>query len=104
HPQTLKDPHFSGSAGDQMKGVDAASLADAINAAHSLLEPHRIPRQFEVHDDPAVVVQVEPFAGSVGRQQHAALFEGDYRRSTLLARKPSVKDRGVWCDAIANMP
>ena len=39
---------FAGAAGDQVERVDGAPLADAIDAADALLEPHRIPRQLEV--------------------------------------------------------
>ncbi len=44
-------------------------LADAIDAADALLESHRVPRQLEVDDEPALPVEVEPLRGGVGGEQ-----------------------------------
>ena len=55
-----------------MEGMHAAFLADPIDASNALLEPHRIPRQLEVDDRTAAFVQIEPLAGGIGGQEHAA--------------------------------
>ena len=87
HPQTLKHAHFGGSAGDQMKRVDRACLTDAIHAPDALFEPHRIPRQLEIHDNPAVVVEIQPFARRIGGEKHAAFPEcADAQRDALRAK------------------
>src|SRR3954470_2210028 len=44
--EAVEDPDLAGGGGDQMKGMHGARLPDAIDAADSLLETHRIPRQF----------------------------------------------------------
>ena len=51
-------------------GMHGPALADAVDAADALLEPHRVPRQFKIDDEPAGVMQIEPFAGGVGGEQH----------------------------------
>ena len=50
--------------------VHGALLSEPIDAADALLEPQRIPRQLDVDDEPAAVMQVQPFAGRIGRDQH----------------------------------
>jgi hypothetical protein len=55
-----------------MDGVYPAPLADAIDAADSLLETRRIPRQLEIDHASAAVVQIQPFTSRVGRQQNPA--------------------------------
>src|SRR5262245_31469606 len=51
--QPLEDACLSGAGGDEMKRVNGALLADAIDATDALLEPHRIPWQLEIDDEPA---------------------------------------------------
>ena len=46
-------------------------LAIAVHPAIALLEDHQRPRQIEVHQPVAEVVQVQAFAGHVGAEQHA---------------------------------
>ena len=102
-PKTVKNSHFRGAAGDEMKGMDAPALTDPIDAADSLLEPHRIPWQLEVHDDSAVVVQVQPFTGRIGGEQQTAGPEGGERSSTLIARESTVKESGAGRDKVAHV-
>ena len=49
--QAGQDSRFAGAAGDQVERVDGAPLADAVDPADSLLEPHRVPRQLQVDDE-----------------------------------------------------
>src|SRR5947209_13014960 len=55
--QALENPHLARAARDEMDRVDSAPLAEAVDAPDPLLEPHRIPRELEVDDDPAGVMQ-----------------------------------------------
>ena len=50
--------------------VHGAALPEAIDAADALLEPQRIPRQLDIDDQPAAMMQVEAFAGGIGRDEH----------------------------------
>jgi hypothetical protein len=99
----MKNPYFSGSVGDEMKCVDAPSLTNPIDTTDALFEPHWIPWQFEVHHDPALVMQIQSLAGRIGREQHATLPELGDRRSSFFTRETAVKKRGVRRDMIADM-
>src|SRR6185503_7870904 len=61
--EPLQHTHFGRARRNQMKHVNTPLLADAIDAADTLLEPHRIPGQLEVHDDPTAAMEVETLAG-----------------------------------------
>ncbi len=50
--------------------VHGAALAESIDAADALLEPQRIPRQLDIDDEPATMMQVQAFARRIGRDQH----------------------------------
>ena len=91
--QPIEHSRFAGVSRDEMDGVNRADLADAIDAADSLFEPHRIPRQLEIDDEPAAVVQVQPLAGRVGRQQNPAPAVGEVveRRAPFVARQAAVQ-------------
>ena len=78
-----------------MDCVNSSALAEAVDAADPLFEPHRIPRELEVDDNPARVMEVQSFAACVCGEEHglpAADEVGD-RRRTLLAREPAVQQR-----------
>jgi len=64
--KTMKNAYFSGSVGDEVKGVDTPSLTNPVDATDSLLEPHWIPWQFEIHHNPARVVKIQSFARGIG--------------------------------------
>ena len=85
--EPIEHSRLAGVPGDEMDGVNRADLADAIDAADSLLEPHRIPRQLEIHDEPAAVMQVQPLASRVGRQQNPAPCRS--KKSSSAARRSS---------------
>src|SRR6476469_2592355 len=101
--KTMKNPYFSGSVGDEMKGVDAPSLTNPIDATDSLLEPHWIPWQFEIHHDPAVVMKIQSLAGGIGGEQQATLPELGECRSSFFTRETAVKMRSVGRDMVADM-
>ena len=50
--------------------VHDASLPKPIDAANTLLEPQRIPRQLDIDDQPAAMMQVQSLAGRIGRDEH----------------------------------
>ena len=54
----------------ELHGMHPAALAKTIDAADPLLETQRRPWQLEVHDEPATVMEIEAFAGGVGRQKN----------------------------------
>ena len=51
---------------DRMYG---ASLSKAIDTANALFESQRIPRQLDIDDQPAAMMQVQSFAGRIGRDE-----------------------------------
>src|ERR1041384_8023055 len=61
--------------------MHAATLSKSIDAADALLQARRRPRQLEVHDKAASMMEIEPFACGVGRQEH-----------NRLARRESAED------------
>ena len=70
------DEPFGGMCGDERQLVYAAGLTESIHASGPLLEPRRIPRQLVVHHHAALVMEIEAFRRSVGREQRpAALVE-----------------------------
>ena len=67
--QRLQDAPLARAAGDQVDDDDrVALLAIAVDAAHALFEPRRVPRHVVVHHQPAEL-EVDAFAGGVGRHQ-----------------------------------
>ncbi len=84
---------------DQVKCVDAPALADSIDAADPLLEPHRIPRELEVDHafdsagEGSALRRPRPW-----RAARRAVGECAERGPPLLARHPAVDDRCVRSD------
>src|SRR5436309_14236730 len=78
-----------------MKHMNRALLADAIDPADPLLQTHRIPRQLEIDDDPAALMEVESLAGGVGREQHRAAAADELVESgaPIIARHTAVESR-----------
>src|ERR1700681_2031972 len=68
--EPIEDARLAGVARDEIEGVNAGRLTDAIDAVNTLLEAHRIPRQLEIDDDAARLVKVQPLAGGVGGQKN----------------------------------
>ena len=70
-----------------------SALADPVDPADALLQTHRVPRQFQIDDQPAGVVQVEPFPCGVGGQQYASRRPREGRQSggALVARQAPVE-------------
>jgi hypothetical protein len=56
-----------------VKLVDASALPDPIDTPDPLLEPDWRPRQLEIDDEAASVLQVEAFASGIRRQQDACV-------------------------------
>ena len=54
----------------QADRVDGSPLPEAIDPADALFETQRIPRQLDIDDEPAAMVQVEAFTGGIGRDEH----------------------------------
>ena len=72
--------------------MHAPTLPDAVHPTDALLEPHGVPRKFEVHHSPTLLLQVEPFARRVRGQQHPAAGECGQRVAPLFARHAAVND------------
>ena len=72
HLKSRQHVRFAAVARNQMKDMDRTMLADSVDPANALFQPHWIPRQFQVHDEPAGVLEIESFAGGVGREQKIA--------------------------------
>jgi hypothetical protein len=92
--EPIEDGGFAKFRRDQVQGVDGPLLSDAIDASDPLLEAARIPRQLEVDDHPAAVVQVEPFGGGIGRKQHYAGRRPEHSQhlGALLTAEAAVKE------------
>jgi hypothetical protein len=75
-----------GACGDERDLVDALRLSDAIDAAGALLEPRRMPGQLVVHDDPAVLMQVQPLGCGIGGEEDHSLPSQERRHETSLRR------------------
>ena len=93
--EALENPHLRGVARDEMKRMDRSALSDAIHASCTLLEPHRVPRQLQVDDHPAVMMKIEPFSCRVRGQKDRVpsackLLE---RQSPFAAGETAVKHR-----------
>jgi hypothetical protein len=58
--------------GNQLHRVNAPELAEPIHASDALLHARGCPGDFEVHHKPASVLEVQSFAGRVGRKEEAA--------------------------------
>ena len=76
-----------------MKRVNRSSLTDPIDAANALLEAHRVPRQFEVNHEPAMMVKVEPFRRGIGGEQQSARIarERTQHRRSFVTAQPAVE-------------
>ena len=69
-PQALEHPFFHGLRVKQPDGMHAPPLAEPIDAPDALLEAQWIPRQLQVDDEPAAVMQVQAFTGGVRGHEH----------------------------------
>jgi hypothetical protein len=109
--QPREDSRLPGAARNQVNGVDDPLLPDPIDAADALLEPHRVPRQLEVHDEAASAMEVQPLGRGVGGEQDAArqALERVEHGRTLLAPEPAMQDhqggaeRGISRQPLAQM-
>lgn len=79
---------FVGVLGIEKRDGRRLGLAVAVDTAVALLHPVRVPRQLEVNQVMAVLVQVETFSGNVGGDQDARFGGGKSRESeaAVLAR------------------
>ena len=79
----------------QIDRVHRARLAKAVDPADALLEANWVPRQFEIHDEAAPALKVQPLRTCVRRQQHIgrAVVEGLDCSAALLPRQAAMQDR-----------
>ena len=94
--QAIEHLRLPRTSADQVKDVHGPPLANPIDSADALFEPHRIPRQLEVDDEPAGLVKVQAFARGVGGQQdpdgsRRELFE---HTQPFVARQAAVENDG----------
>src|SRR5437763_7719736 len=97
HPadEPRKDDAFGCVVCKQIDRVHRARLAKAVDPADALLEANWVPRQFEIHDEAAPALKVQPLRTRVRRQQHigGAVVEGLDCRAALLPRQAAMQDR-----------
>ena len=72
-PQALEHTFLDRARMKQPDGMNAPLLAESIDAADALLEAQRIPRQLQIDDEPAAVMQVQSFTRGVGGDQHVEI-------------------------------
>ena len=92
--QPAIDVAFARLLGDQIPEMADFRLADAVNASEALLEPVRVPGQVVIHHQVGAL-EIDAFAGGVGRQQdlHFGIVpEGFLRLHALLAAHAAVDD------------
>ena len=90
----------------QVDGMHSSLLANAIDTADPLLQPQGIPRQLQVDYEPALRLQVQALAGSVGCHQDAPLASGeggdkiaaDGRRDAAMDEHDGHEVRDASCD------
>ena len=85
---------FSGLLGHQVPEVADLGLADAVDAAETLLDPVWVPGQVVI-DHQVGTLQIDAFTGGVGGKQHLHLwvvFEGFLRLQPLFATHAAVDD------------
>ena len=82
-----------------------AFLSDSVDTTGALFEAHRIPGQLQIDDDSAVLMEVQSFAGGIGRQEKppAAGREVTNRRSSFFPRKSTMKGRTRLLEAVADV-
>ena len=71
--EVMPDPFFHRARLQEMDGVNASLLSQAVDATHPLLEAKRIPGQLQVDDQSAPSMEVQALAGGVGGQQDVDL-------------------------------
>ena len=75
--------------------MNGAVLADSVDAADALLEPHRIPRELKIDQQPAAAMQVQAFGAGIGGEQERApaAHEVVDCRGALGSGEAAVQDR-----------
>ena len=94
--QPAIDVALAGAVGNKVPQVAHLGLADAVNASEALLQAVGIPGQVVVHHQ-VRALQVDAFAGGIGRQQHLHLGivpEGFLRLEPGLATHAAVNQHG----------
>src|SRR5690242_2861763 len=96
----MKNVSFSCFDCDEIPEVAALGLANTMDAAKPLLDAIGIPRQVVIDHKMRAAVQVNAFAGSIGRDQNqnfGVLFERFLNLATALARSLTVDgDNVIW--------
>ena len=85
--QDFQDAAFVGVAGDQVGDADFAALAIAVDAAHPLFQPRRVPGDVVV-GHPRAELEVDALPGGVGGDQVAGALRVAEVRDLLLALAP----------------
>ena len=85
---------FAGVAGNERDLVHPPGLPDAAHSTLPLMQPGRCPRQLEVNDKAAVVVEIQAFGRRIrGNQERAAAAEPPEHGRPLACREPAVHHR-----------
>jgi hypothetical protein len=75
--QARENACFDRAGSDKIDGVNPAVLADAVDPANALFEPHGIPRELEIDDKAAPLLKIQSFAGRVSGNEHVRLSRGE---------------------------
>jgi hypothetical protein len=90
----FEDRAFDRAGMEKPNPVHGALLAETIDAANALLETKGIPRQLDIDDEAAPVMQIQPLARGIGCNQHidAPAIERIDSFSPVIRREASVNE------------
>ena len=92
--EVLEDLALDRTGMEEANPVHRALLAETIDAPDTLLEAKRIPRQLDIDDKAASVMQIQTLARGIGRNQHidATAIERIDRLPPVIRRKATVNE------------
>jgi hypothetical protein len=87
---------LAGAGRKQVHGVDGPRLSQTFDSPDALLETDRRPRQLEIDHQSAALVEVQSFAGGVGREEQARAAGDELLQHFVPfgGRHPAVKQHG----------
>ena len=97
--ELVQHPPLAGVRRDEVEDEAVVLLAVAVDAAHPLLQPHRVPRDVVVDHEPAEL-EVDPFARRLGRHQDLGSSRGTRARRRCacpgVSRSPIFMPPWIW--------
>ena len=90
--KVIENGAFDRAGMKEPEGVHRPALSEAIDTADALFEAQWIPRQLDIDDEPAAVMQAQTFAGGIRRDQDVdpSLVERVDRRAPQLRRQAAM--------------